>query len=210
MPIKAFQTRRVLEALNALGGYLEQAVDTADGIPPGEVPDINLPETVPESVSPRVLSVLFGGVSRKITLPNGDTDNGTTTVELVVSGDDLQNPKLFKLVGVGPNAPTFESTAFSNEEEDEFTVTVDIKEPSAGLYDAKFVNIAGQYDILNRACRIKAAPDDYDNSRSSPGARKALPAKTTTRAATKNTAARKRARKRPKPSSGGQPPPSTD
>ena len=158
MSTKAFNTRRVIESLSALSDYLDQAVQTADGISPGEVPDINLPETPPESVSPRLISVLYNG-SRKIELP----DDEATTLDLTVSGDDLQEPALFKLVGVGPNVPTITSEVFPSKADDQFTVTITFPEHSAGLYDAKFVNTAGQQDVLNRAVRVKKARDDNGN-----------------------------------------------
>jgi hypothetical protein len=170
MSTRAFHTRRVLESLTALSGYLEQAVETADGIPPGEVPKVFLPDPPPVSVSPRLLSVLFDG-SRKVTLPNEHTgDDGKTTLELVVSGDDLQNHEKFKLVRVGADASPIEATITNaSPAGDRFTATVTFPAPedAAGLYDAKFVNTAGQQDVLNRAIRVKKATDDGGNGNGS-------------------------------------------
>jgi hypothetical protein len=109
-------------------------------------------------VSPRLISVLHDG-SRKIELP----DDEETTLDLTVSGDDLQSPALFKLVGVGPNAKSITSETFPTQAEDEFTVTVTFPAHAAGLYDAKFVNASGQQDVLNRAIRVKKARDDDDD-----------------------------------------------
>ena len=153
MSIQAFGTRRVIESLRAIGSYLEQAVETAEGIPPGEVVRLDL-EDIPNSVSPRLTSVHFPNLTRKITLPEHDGDT-ETTVDLTVAGENLENPKVFKLVGVDPGTPFFTSTTFTSSDEDGFVVTMVITEPSAGLYDAKFVNDAGQSFVLNRACRIK-------------------------------------------------------
>ena len=176
----AFNTRRVLEAFTSLGGYLGQAVQTADAISPGEVPEVNLPDEPPDSAAPRLLSVLCDG-TRKITLPDDEltADDGTTELNLIVSGDDLLHPALFKLVRVGPKPLTIESKVFTNSEEDEFTVTVTFPEDSAGLYDAKFVNEAGQQDVLNRALRIKRAKDDGDDGREGGGHEVEVVAKTT-------------------------------
>lgn len=188
MSSDAFSSLRVTEALRAIKSYLDIAAQLAGGIPPADV--VTLPTTPgTPGLSPRLTRVIWDkSGTRKISLPDSSTVNGVTRLDLIVTGQQLDDPETLKLVGVGPGAPFFETDDFSNLDPNGlgFTATVDITEPSEGTYDVKFVNEHGQTFVLSRACRIKANPGGYAT------ARKALPSAKSA-GAKKTAAARKRA-----------------
>ena len=202
----AFGSLRVTESLRALKTYLDHAAQLAGAIPPADVVPVgNQPGTPAQS--PRITSVTWDKTgTRKISLPDSSTVNGVTTLDLTVTGVNLDDPETLKLVGAGPGKPYFETGIFSNPSSTSFTATIDIVEPSEGAYDVKLENEDGQTFILSRACRIKAAPAGYSLGRSGRGARKALAAKKRALPAKKKAAARKRSRTGPRPPAPGAPP----
>jgi len=130
MSIQAFGSRRVTESLTALAGYLDDAVQSAERIPAGEVAKLTL-EEIPRDLGPRLREVHW-------------KDQNTNTV--FVHGSGLKDVKTFKLVkGKAELTATIESGGTSREFVAEF------KKIPPGRYDAWVIDEGGQAFVLRNA-----------------------------------------------------------
>jgi hypothetical protein len=138
MSIQAFGSRRVTESLTALASYLDEAVQSADRIPAGEVAKLTL-EDIPRDLGPRLREVCW-------------KDRNNTTV--LVHGSGLKDVKTFKLVhGI------VELTAqIQDLTSKEFVAA--FKEIPPGLYDAWVIDEGGQAFVLRNALKVDR-PGDY-------------------------------------------------
>ena len=134
MPIQAFGSPRVVEALNALAGYLDEAVKSAARIPAGKVARLKL-ENIPHDLGPRLTAVTW-------------SEDGTENFFDVV-GSDLDDVKTFKLVkGTTQFAPTIQSQTSGT-----LTATFNGTLPR-GRYDALVIDEGGQAFVLRNAVAI--------------------------------------------------------
>jgi hypothetical protein len=156
MSIEAFTTRRVREALTALGDYLDAGVKLAGGIPPAKSVKLDL-EPIASEPSPRLTKVTWADGSQVIRLPLG-----TPNQNVLVTGENLKETVLFKLVAA--TGPTyFEARVKDTNSEitdlgkTGFTAHMTLTNPSLGSYHAFVVTDSGQTFLLRDAVAIEPA-----------------------------------------------------
>jgi hypothetical protein len=141
MPIQAFGSPRVVEALNALAGYLDEAVKSAARIPAGKVARLKL-ENIPRDLGPRLTAVSW-------------TEDGSENV-FVVHGFYLKDVNTFKLV---KGATQFTPVIQTKPTSDSFTATLNVTLPR-GRYDALVIDEGGQAFVLRNAVAVGGAKYD--------------------------------------------------
>jgi len=149
MSTEAFGSRRVTRSLREIVTYLDEGIKLAGGVGPGQTVRLDL-EQPSISLTPRITKVVWQATgSRVITL-----GPGKTTQALQISGTDLDNPTVFKLVGETSGSTFFETTNITGSSKAGFTATIDLIDPSPVSYLAEALNSAGQPAILEDACEI--------------------------------------------------------
>jgi len=169
MTTPAFGSRRVIESLDSIARYLDQATGIAAQIPAVETISLDT-KPVPVVPVPRLDTVLGPSGKPKIDLTTEVTpQNDVFTFDVSVTGENLSKPAQFTFKGVNCDAPTFtaehlkETTAQVGAAPPKvvgftatFKVTVKAKTKNQvrGIYDARVVNTDGRSDTLLAAFRI--------------------------------------------------------
>lgn len=150
MSTEAFGSRRVTESLRAIAKYLDDGARIAGGVPPGQVVRLDL-EPTPGTPSPRLTNVLWEDNHSHVI----KVGPGQTTLNVLVSGDNLDTARIFKLVGATSGSTYFETTDISNKAKTGFTARITLIDPSPVSYHAFVVNKARGTFLLERACAIE-------------------------------------------------------
>jgi hypothetical protein len=141
MSIEAIGSRRVSGALRALAEYLDQGARVAEGVPPGQVVKLELdpPSTTP---GPQVSDVVWEeSESRIIERPPGQH-----TLHVVVSGENLEDVEMFKLIDARSATTYVEADLITEKKEKKCKAQFTLKFPnsSAVAYHPYIITGSGQ------------------------------------------------------------------
>jgi hypothetical protein len=160
MSTEAFGARRVTESLSAIGKYIDDAVQIADGVPPGQSIRLDLADVVSAPL-PIVKNVTWEK-SGSNTLSLDDIEVGSPLV-LKVVGDNLTPGDVFRLVGASEGAASFLAVVSNvNATGKTLDASVTMPYPSPGSFDALVSDKHGQAFLLPGACRIVVGHQSRD------------------------------------------------
>jgi hypothetical protein len=149
MSTEAFGSRRVTESLRAIHKYLDDGARIAGGVPPGQVVRLDL-EPTPSTPGPRLRNVLWADNNSHVI----EVGPGTTTLDVLASGTNLEKTAVFKLVSAASPSIFFETEEIEDETPTSFTATVTLVDPPADSYHAFIVTDTGQTFLLRNALTI--------------------------------------------------------
>ncbi|MFN0101392.1 MAG: hypothetical protein ACKV2U_04795 [Bryobacteraceae bacterium] len=157
MSKEAFGSRRVTEALKAVGEYLDNAAQIAAGVQPGGTVKLNI-EDIPATPSPRLTEVQWVINAQKSHVIRLDQLTKPCTIE--ASGENLSKIVTFKLVrGRFFFVAGKDKIKFLKDPKGKvvgFTASIAVTGPSLGSYDACIESATGQIASLSDACSIEA------------------------------------------------------
>jgi hypothetical protein len=156
MSTEAFATRRVREALTAIGDYLDVGVKLAGGIPPGQSVRLDL-EPIASTPGPRLTNVLWAQNHSHVI----HVGPGVTDLDVLVTGENLAQARQFKLVGAAPESTFFQTRRLDPAASPDtgFTAHMTLTDPTAVSYHAFVVTESGQTFLLRDALEIaESAP----------------------------------------------------